>query len=149
MKLMQVGHGHDCGAGGESGPLRDYIHPPITMAQATTIFESDLQSPTHGIPCVANLPNSDGLNATQFSALVSFTSNAGCGNEKRGTGTKGYFAKDMRAKNLDAICKALSTSAITANGKPNQGLKNRRKEEAKLCSTPTDDMSGCPAKKKP
>jgi GH24 family phage-related lysozyme (muramidase) len=119
------GYGHDCTQKQDCGS----INAPITEAQGQDLMEKDLVGFES---CVCQLPNASGLNTNQFSALVSFAYNSGCG------GVSTYFHSYLEKKDYSGVCAALPTTN-TLGGE----LSSRRKREAQLCSTATNILSGC------
>ncbi|CAF9911171.1 MAG: hypothetical protein GOMPHAMPRED_007335 [Gomphillus americanus] len=120
-----IGFGHDCTQRKDCAN----IHPPITRQQGVALLQSDLPG-YEG--CVCSLPNSGGLNANQYGALVSFTYNSGCGN------TQKFFKSYMQSSNYNGICQALPTTN-TLNGQ----LNSRRQQEGAFCGQATNQPSGC------
>ena len=65
-------------------PLNGLYNPPLTQAQGEALLQSDLRNGGYE-SCVANSATYSNLNANQYSALVSFTFNLGCGNLQSST----------------------------------------------------------------
>lgn len=124
-KRMDAGYGHDCPANGDCGSLS----APISKAEGKKLLAKDIKSFEN---CVCKMDNAKDLNANQYGALVSFAYNSGCG------GVQNYWHGAMAKKNFKGICEALPNTN-TLNGM----LNNRRAEEGKFCSTPTEAKSGC------
>ena len=99
---------------------------------------------------VCSLPNSGGLNANQYGALVSFTYNSGCGNTQKFVSPPPLpispylplmlpqFKSYMQSSNYNGICQALPTTN-TLNGQ----LNSRRQQEGAFCGQATNQPSGC------
>jgi len=125
-----IGYGHNCVAAPGSC---EAMKQPISQSDAEALLMKDLEQFEK---CVCDLPNSEGLNSNQFSALVSFAFNTGC------FGTSDYFKDMMNKKDYSGICDALPNTN-TANGAPT----TRREAEAKLCGTPMKQTCGCKGSK--
>lgn len=75
--IKTIGYGYAC----HVNPC-ERIRPPLTVAQATTLLKNQVKSFEN---CVNQNVKYDNLNAAQFSALVSFSFNLGCGSLQRST----------------------------------------------------------------
>lgn len=124
-----IGYGHDCN---EQKDCTN-IHETLSLSQGLTLLAKDMGQFEK---CVGKLPNTAELNPNQFSALISFAYNSGCG------GVSKYFKSFMTKKDFKDICTALPKMNAGKN-KLTDGLLARRKKEAALCSTPTTTTSGC------
>ncbi|KAK2762189.1 hypothetical protein FQN54_001198 [Arachnomyces sp. PD_36] len=120
-----IGYGHNCDQRFDC----DDLIAPITEEQADELLRSDLNDYE---ACTCELPNASALNLNQYSALVSFAFNSGCG------GLEQYTASYLEESNFDGVCNDLP-GLNTLGGY----LETRRAQESDLCFTPTEVMSGC------
>lgn len=94
----------------------------ITQAQGETLLRNDLKTAEN---CVNNAVKRS-INSNQFSALVSFTFNLGCGNFQSST-----LLSKLNAGDLGAVCSELARWN-KAGGKVLPGLTRRRAAECDL-----------------
>ncbi len=121
MGVKTIGYGTACHAYDCSK-----IHPPITEAQATGIMIEDLKAKYFGcVSAGAKVP----LTNNQFSALVSFVYNLGCGTMRTSTLVKKLNNRDY------AGAAAEFAKWNKAGGKVLRGLVRRRAAEAQLFNT--------------
>ena len=81
--------------------------------------------------CVNQYANGRNMNDNQFSSIVSFAFNAGCGNLRTSTLAR-YAMREQWAEMCDQLPRW-----DKAGGKPLPGLTSRRAKERKLCLTAT------------
>lgn len=98
--IKTIGYGHACHAN-SCGPE---IKPPLTEAQATELLITDLQRSYE--PCVEKAVTVP-LNDNQFSALVSFVFNLGCGAFKSST-----LLRRLNAKGNNSLETAFTTALL-------------------------------------
>jgi len=76
--IKTIGYGHACHVWNCAVPLNGKYGVPLTLANGQALLNDDINNGGYS-SCVANAITYSGLNANQFSALVSFTFNLGCG----------------------------------------------------------------------
>jgi lysozyme len=94
----------------------------ITEAQATQLLLSDVSSAEQCVRTYVHVP----LNGNQFSALVDFTYNLGCGSLASST-----LLVDINSHNFGAVCGQLERW-VYAGGRFLPGLVRRRQAECQL-----------------
>lgn len=130
---ITIGYGHACGSSATSSRC-NYIHAPITEAQGQQLLQTDIgQYET----CVCNTAGAGSLNTNQFSAMVDFAYNAGCGSLATA------FASDIGSGNYADIVSKLPNTNTRPGSKVHNGLVKRRQAEVGLFQTSTSVMSGC------
>ena len=115
QNIKTIGYGHACHSSDCT-----HIHPPLSEHQATELLKTDLHEFEH---CVDSFVS--GLNENQFSALVSFTYNLGCGSLTHST-----LGKELKAHNKKAA--AAQFAHWVHAGRVLQGLVKRRNAERAL-----------------
>lgn len=102
----------------------------FSQARGEQILRSDVKEATR---CLTNLLNGAGsLTDNQFSAIVSWIFNVGCGNAESSS-----LIKKLKAGNKRDTCSELKRKEwITKSGKVLQGLINRRNRECQLFLKP-------------
>lgn len=100
-------------------PGKTYTHEEIAA-----MWAGDMKSAEK---CVNLYANGAAMNDNQFSAISSFTFNAGCGNLKSST-----LARYANRQQWGEMCGQLNRW-VYANGKKLNGLVKRRADEYKLC----------------
>jgi lysozyme len=108
-----IGYGHTGGV--KPGDV-------ITQAEAERLLDEDLKKYEAAVNAAL-----DGLTQNQFDALVSFTYNVG--GEAFRTST---LLKTVKANPQDSAIRREFMKWINAGGKPNEGIKKRREQEANL-----------------
>lgn len=98
---------------------------PITIERAEVLLQHHLEDFESGVEKLVKIE----INDNQFAALVSFAYNLGLGNLKSSTLLKKVNAKDFPAAATNFM------KWINVNGKPVQGLINRRTKEKELFET--------------
>lgn len=83
--IKTIGYGHACHVWDCSVPLNGKYSVPLTLATGEALLKDDLAYPGRYEQCVTNAVTYSNLNANQYSALVSFTFNLGCGNLQSST----------------------------------------------------------------
>jgi len=126
--IKTIGYGHACHVVSCAVPLNGKYTPPLTQQQGLELLASDLNSRGYE-SCVKNACAGTSINADQYSALVSFAFNLGCGSLQSSTLLKKIKAGDMAgAADQFGVW-------INSGGKPLEGLIRRRKAEKDLfCS---------------
>jgi lysozyme len=123
--LKKLGYGHNCDQRLDCGDL----DAPITEEEGDELLRSDLSDYE---ACTCELPNASKLNLNQYSALVSFAFNSGCGALEQ------YIGSYMDNSDFSGICNDLP-GLNTLDGY----LVSRREQESGLCSTGTETPCGC------
>jgi len=114
--IRTIGYGHAC-----QGTACDGIKAPLTQAEGEALLMKDL---VRFEACVeADAP---GLTDNQFSALVSFVFNLGCGTLSSST-----LLKDLKAKDFAAAANQFDLF-VHAGGQVLAGLVRRRAAEKAL-----------------
>ena len=98
---------------------RTYTHEEIANMWASDMKEAE--------KCVNLYANGAAMNDNQFSAISSFTFNAGCGNLQTST-----LARYANRQQWGEMCGQLNRW-VYASGKKLNGLTKRRADEYKLC----------------
>ena len=114
--IRTIGYGHACHSSDCT-----HLHPPLSQTQATELLRTDLHEFERCVDSFAT-----GLNENQFSALVSFTYNLGCGSLTHST-----LGKDIKAHNYKAAAGQFRVW-VHAGGKVLSGLVKRREAERAL-----------------
>ncbi|XP_021949986.1 lysozyme RrrD [Folsomia candida] len=78
--IRTIGYGHACHVSNCNVPLSGRYAVPLTTTNGERLLQEDLQEFE---TCVRNAITFSSLNANQFSALVSFSFNLGCGSLRR------------------------------------------------------------------
>ena len=81
--------------------------------------------------CINQYANGQAMNVNQFSAITSFTFNAGCGNLQKST-----LARYAQRERWPQMCAQLKRWTY-GGGKELPGLVKRRSDEYQLCLTPS------------
>ncbi|CAB4433178.1 unnamed protein product [Rhizophagus irregularis] len=115
--IKTIGYGHACHVHDCSK-----IQPPISLAEGETLLKSDLAVFES---CVESLTRTN-LNPDQFSALVSFTFNLGCGAYQQSTLRMKLNAGDTKGASLEFA------KWVYGGGKKLPGLVRRRNAERDL-----------------
>jgi len=110
-----IGDDHNCNAN------NDNIHLSLTLAEGEALLRKDL---VKFESCVDN--ETPGLNSNQFSALVSFTFNLGCGVYRDST-----LAKKIKAGDFNGAANEFG-KFIHAGGRVSPVLIRRREAEKQL-----------------
>ncbi|CAG8617280.1 4844_t:CDS:2, partial [Gigaspora rosea] len=118
--IKTIGYGHNCDA--DPNKCKD-IHPPITRAQGEAILKNDLVPKED---CVKKLTTAN-INSNQFSALVSFTFNLGCGAYQ-----KSSLLQKLNAGDIKGAANEFLLYNHNSKGKVLNGLTTRRKAERDL-----------------
>jgi lysozyme len=115
--IKTIGYGHNCEANKDS----DKIHPPISIEEAEDLLRKDLVQfedyVNNQVPF---------LNSNQFSAVVSFAFNLGCGNLGSST-----LLKKLKEGEFDGASDEFG-KWVYANKKKLPGLVRRREAERQL-----------------
>ena len=106
-----------------------------TKEKAELLLKEDLARFEKNVDSFNDIYN---FNSNEFSALVSFTYNLGFGNLKK------LLANGCRTK---TEIKLAMTKYVNVNGKPNNGLLERRKKELELFEEECDNFFTIPNKK--
>lgn len=110
-------------------PLNGKYSVPLTTATGEALLKDDLSWPGRYEDCVKNAVTYKNLNENQYSALVSFTFNLGCGSLRRST-----LLKKLNKGNVQGAGDEFKRWN-KAGGKVLPGLVRRRAAEKKLfCS---------------
>jgi lysozyme len=115
--IKTIGYGHNC----EANKDADKFHPPISIEEAEDLLRKDLVKFEDYVNKQAPL-----LNSNQFSAVVSFAFNLGCGNLGSST-----LLKKLKEGDFDGASDEFG-KWVYANKKKLPGLVRRREEERKL-----------------
>ena len=116
--IKTIGYGHACHVGNKCADIK----APITRAQGEALLIKDLVQFEN---CVETL-TSFNLNSNQFSALVSFSFNVGCGNYGKSTLRRKLNAGDTKG------AAAEFGRWVYGGGRPLPGLVRRRAAEKAL-----------------
>ena len=116
--IKTIGYGHACHVNDCSK-----IKAPLSKDAATKLLAQDLKKYESCVKCPK-------CNENQFSALVSFTYNCGCGALSK----SGML--DLVAKGKTSQVQAVLNKYTKGGGKQLPGLVRRRKAEWKLFNTP-------------
>ncbi|CAG7819519.1 unnamed protein product [Allacma fusca] len=135
--IRTIGYGHACHVWDCSLPLNGRYTPPLTQAQGQELLKSDLSAAGRYEACVRSYATLSTLNANQYSALVSFAFNLGCGSLQTST-----LLRLLNAGNV------LGASAefgkwINAGGQVLPGLVRRREAERVLFCSSGGCATGC------
>jgi lysozyme len=127
--IKTIGYGHACHVWNCAVPLNGVYYPPLTQAQGDALLKSDLAAAGRYEACVTSNAVFSGLTAAQYSALVSFTFNLGCGNLQSSTLLKMVNAGNIQGASLEFA------KWVNAGGVVLPGLVRRREAERVLfCS---------------
>jgi len=130
--IKTIGYGHACHVWDCKVPLNGKYTPPLTQAQGQELLQSDLKAPGRYEACTTQYATYTNLNANQYSALVSFAFNLGCGSLQTSTLLKKLNAGDVVGASGEF------GKWVYAGGVVMPGLVRRREAERKLFCT-----SGC------
>lgn len=109
------------GIGSTSNIQRDHTYSDKEIAE---MWVSDIKTAEE---CVNRYANGRNMSVNQFSAVVSFTFNAGCGNLRSSTLAR-YALREQWSDMCDQLLRW-----DKVNGKPLPGLTYRRSNERELC----------------
>jgi len=127
--IKTIGYGHACHVWNCAVPLNGIYTPPLSLAQGDALLKSDLAAAGRYEACVTSYATFSGLTANQYSALVSFAFNLGCGNLQSST-----LLKLVNAGNTQGASEEFG-KWIYAGGVVLPGLVRRREAERVLfCS---------------
>jgi len=122
--IRTIGYGHACHVWDCSLPLNGKYPVPLSVPHGESLLKEDLASGYES--CVSTNNQYNGLNANQYSALVSFVFNLGCGSYRSST-----LKTLLDSGNTLGACLEFR-KWINAGGNPLLGLARRREAERKL-----------------
>jgi len=134
--IRTIGYGHACHVWDCSVPLNGKYAVPLSQANGDALLKDDLAYPGRYEACIRTQITYANLNANQYSALVSFAFNLGCGSVQSST----LRTLLNSGRTLDASLEFAKW--INAGGNPLLGLARRRESERQLfcqsggCETP-------------
>lgn len=127
--IRTIGYGHACHVWDCSVPLNGKYPVPLSSANGHNLLVDDLAYPGRYEKCVANAVTYTNLNANQYSALVSFTFNLGCGNLQSST-----LLRLLNGGDIGGASREFG-KWVNAGGVPLPGLIRRREAERVLFCT--------------
>jgi len=127
--IRTIGYGHACHVWDCSVPLNGKYPVPLSSANGNLLLQDDLRAPGRYEACVTNSVSYSNLNANQYSALVSFTFNLGCGNLQSSTLLRLLNGGDVAGASREFA------KWVNAGGVPLPGLIRRREAERVLFCT--------------
>lgn len=133
LKAVWDVNGYSIGYGHHGNDVKKDME--ITKEKAELLLKEDLARFEKNVDSFNDIYN---FNSNEFSALVSFTYNLGFGNLKK------LLANGCRTK---TEIKLAMTKYVNVNGKPNNGLLERRKKELELFEEERDNFFTIPNKK--
>lgn len=107
-------------------PLNGRYPVPLSLANGDALLKDDLRLPNAYEACIRNQISYSNLNANQYSALVSFAFNLGCGSVQSSTLRSLLNAGNTLGASLEFA------KWINAGGNPLLGLARRRESERQL-----------------
>jgi len=124
--IRTIGYGHACHVWDCSVPLNGKYSVPLSITNGDLLLKEDLAWPGRYEDCIVDQITYANLNANQYSALVSFAFNLGCGSVSSST-----LRTHLNAgRTLDASLEFAKW--INAGGSPLLGLARRRESERQL-----------------
>lgn len=124
--IRTIGYGHACHVWDCSVPLNGKYPVPLSLANGEALLQDDLAYPGRYEACITNNNQYNGLNANQYSALVSFVFNLGCGSYTSSTLKTLLDGGNTLGASLEL------RKWINAGGSPLLGLARRREAERQL-----------------
>lgn len=134
--IRTIGYGHACHVWDCTVPLNGRYPVPLSLANGQALLADDLANGNYET-CIANNNAYTGLNANQYSALVSFAFNLGCG------AFQGSTLRDLLNAGNTLGASLEFRKWINAGGNPLLGLARRRESERQLFCASGGCVTSC------